>query len=355
MALDQTVQLADAVATAVAEQRRLRIVGHDSKQQWQWPNADAEPLDLTHHSGVIDYQPTELVITARGGTALAELNQVLAEQGQKLASEPPLLGAEPNQGTLAGAVACGFSGPARPWGGSLRDAVLGVELLNGRGEVLQFGGQVMKNVAGYDASRLQAGAWGSLGVLLNVSLRVQPLEACTQTVQFSMSAVAANQFARTLAQKNLPLTADCWVDGRYYLRLAGHAKTVAQALEFVGGSAIGDDAAAEFWQQLRDQQQNFFQSAQAPQLWRLITPPAAPLPDMAEQQMLLEWQGGLRWLRHNDADFVHSYARQVAGWCWAVGDCQPIDPQQAWLMQRLKRAFDPAAIFASALDFERAN
>ncbi len=346
MVTDQTAELAEAVASAVAENRSLSIVGHGSKKNWQ-PRLRAEPLDLSSHSGVIDYQPTELVLTARSGTPLSELNQVLAEQGQQLASEPPLLGETPSQGTLGGAVACGFSGPARPWGGSLRDAVLGVELLNGKGEVLRFGGQVMKNVAGYDVSRLQAGAWGSLGAMLNVSVRVQPIAAATQTMKLTMDAEQANALARSMAQKHLPMTATCWVDGSYYLRLSGHAGTVAQGLEPLSGELVDADLAAAFWQKVRDQQHEFFTSTQSKRLWRVIAPPAAPLPNCTED-LLLEWQGGLRWLRHDDADFVQDYARQVGGWCWAMGEAQPIDAAQSLLMRRLKSAFDPADVFVSA-------
>jgi glycolate oxidase FAD binding subunit len=355
MAQDQTSVLVDAVRAAVTENQRLRIVGHGSKNAWQQVSTAAEQLDLSSHTGVIDYQPTELVVTARAGTALSELNQVLAEHGQQLASEPPLLGAALVQGTLGGAVASGFSGSARPWGGSLRDAVLGVELLNGRGDVLRFGGQVMKNVAGYDVSRLQAGAWGSLGALLNISVRVQPIEAHTLTLSLAMPAEQANALTRKLAQKNLPLTAVCWAAGRLYLRLAGHKNTVTEALGSLDGSTLDADTAKEFWQQIRDQQHSFFTAPNAGQLWRVVTPPAAPLPDLADNQLMLDWQGGLRWLRVDDAEFVHDYAQKVRGWCWAVGAAMPIDALQARLMKRLKDAFDPAGVFDSALDFTRAN
>ena len=353
MSGDQTAELAAAVASAVAENRPLFIAGHGSKKAWQ-PELQAEPLDLATHTGVIDYQPTELVVTTRGGTPLSELNQVLAEQGQQLASEPPLLGAAVKQGTVGGAVASGFSGPARPWGGSLRDAVLGVELLNGKGEVLRFGGQVMKNVAGYDVSRLQAGAWGSLGAMLNISLRVQPIAAATQTMKLDLDVEQANALAREMAQKHLPLTATCWVNGSYYLRLSGHADTVTQGLKPLSGQLIDADAAAVFWQAIRDQQHKFFATAQAKPLWRVVTPPAAPLPDFTGE-LLLEWQGGLRWLRHDNADVVRDYALKVGGWCWAVGQLQPIDVAQARLMQRLKHAFDPTDVFVSTLDFSSAN
>ena len=176
--------------------------------------------------GVIDYQPTELVVTTRSGTPLSELNQSISRARSAIGQRTTIAWETPSQGTLGGAVACGFSGPARPWGGSLRDAVLGVELLNGKGEVLRFGGQVMKNVAGYDVSRLQAGAWGSLGAMLNISVRVQPIAAATQTMKLTMDAEQANALARQMAQKHLPMTATCWVTGSYYLRLSGHADTV---------------------------------------------------------------------------------------------------------------------------------
>ena len=367
MAADLSAQIISSVKDAHASEQSLVISGQGSKSAWL-PDAvigAGGSLDVTGHSGIQAYQPEELVITARAGTSLEEINAVLAAEGQMLACDPPRF--QPTQadgvvgdnagGTLGGVVATGLSGPGRPWSGAVRDAILGVELVNGKGEYLKFGGQVMKNVAGYDVSRLQAGAWGNLGVLASISIRVHPVWQDQCTLVFRMSAEQAQQKCLRLAQQNLPLQGSCWQDGVLSLRLGGHASGVAGAKLALSGEVLQGGIDLEYWANLRDHKADFFQqqlSSQMPgakKIWRLVVPSAAPLPGswLNADDLLIEWGGGLRWLRHDDDAAVVAYAKSVGGWCWAKGELMPIDPVQGRYMGELKRAFDPKNIFLSPM------
>ena len=367
MAADLSAQIISSVKDAHASEQSLVISGQGSKSAWL-PDAvigAGGSLDVTGHSGIQAYQPEELVITARAGTSLEEINAVLAAEGQMLACDPPRF--QPTQadgvvgdnagGTLGGVVATGLSGPGRPWSGAVRDAILGVELVNGKGEYLKFGGQVMKNVAGYDVSRLQAGAWGNLGVLASISIRVHPVWQDQCTLVFQMSAEQAQQKCLRLAQQNLPLQGSCWQDGVLSLRLGGHASGVAGVKLALSGEVLQGGIDLEYWANLRDHKADFFQqqlSSQMPgakKIWRLVVPSAAPLPGswLNADDLLIEWGGGLRWLRHDDDAAVVAYAKSVGGWCWAKGELMPIDPVQGRYMSELKRAFDPKNIFLSPM------
>jgi glycolate oxidase FAD binding subunit len=371
MAADLSAQIISSVKDAHASEQSLVISGQGSKSAWL-PDAvigAGGSLDVTGHSGIQAYQPEELVITARAGTSLEEINAVLAAEGQMLACDPPRF--QPTQadgvvgdnagGTLGGVVATGLSGPGRPWSGAVRDAILGVELVNGKGEYLKFGGQVMKNVAGYDVSRLQAGAWGNLGVLASISIRVHPVWQDQCTLVFQMSAEQAQQKCLRLAQQNLPLQGSCWQDGVLSLRLGGHASGVAGAKLALSGEVLQGGIDLEYWANLRDHKADFFQqqlSSQMPgakKIWRLVVPSAAPLPGswLNADDLLIEWGGGLRWLRHDDDAAVVAYAKSVGGWCWAKGELMPIDPVQGRYMGELKRAFDPKNIFLSPMTLKQ--
>ncbi len=175
------------VEAAIADRTPLAIIGGGSKQ-FMGRSIQAEDFDVGAHQGIVSHEPSELVVTVRAGTPLEILETALAERGQMLPFEPPRFG---ERATIGGTIACGISGPRRPYAGAARDFVLGVKLLNGRGEILRFGGQVMKNVAGYDISRLMTGAMGTLGALLEVSLKVLPTPAATQTVSFETAPAAA--------------------------------------------------------------------------------------------------------------------------------------------------------------------
>ena len=358
----------EQIKTASVDQKKLTIQGHGSKANWQPPARSDDVLALSDHAGILQYEPEELVLTARAGTTLAEINAVLTERQQMIASEPPQLshdivnyyaGTDTDSGTLGGAVACGLSGPGRPWLGAIRDAVLGVELINGDGEYLKFGGQVMKNVAGYDVSRLQAGAWGALGVMSVISLRVQPCFANEQTLHGEMSACQALALCAKLGVRNLPITGTAWIGGQLHIRLAGNDSGVAAASSALAEFGLqGHAGNPDLWRQLRDQGHEFFQKQPTRQrnaqtLWRLVTPPAAVMPDFLSnlnQDALVLWGGGLRWVYHDDAQAVADYSRQVGGWYWAVGETMPIDPMQRQIMAQLASAFDPNGVFACPLD-----
>jgi glycolate dehydrogenase FAD-binding subunit len=339
---DQSQQIADAVKAAKPG-APLRIVGSGTKNFYgRAPRG--EPLSVAEHRGVVSYEPTELVLTARAGTPLSEIEETLGARGQMLAFEPPHFG-EP--ATLGGAIACGFSGPARPYRGSARDFVLGVKLVNGKGEILSFGGQVMKNVAGYDLSRLMVGALGTLGVLLEVSLKVLPRPDAECTLVFEATAGEAIERVVAWSAQPIPLSAACYADNTLYIRLSGYEQTIRAAHARLGGDEYrqGD----EFWQALREQRLRFFQT-DAP-LWRLSVPPAAAPPDLPGD-WLIDWGGAQRWLKTPaPAADVWAAARRAGGHATLFRDgdragevFQPLAAPLAQLHRRLKQAFDPNGV-----------
>lgn len=298
----------------------LRIVGHGSKAAVLGSLSEGEALDTTVWAGIESYQPEELVVTVRAGTALADLEAALQEQGQCLPFAPPRIA---GLGTVGGAVASGLSGPTRPWWGSLRDAVLGVTLINGLGEALQFGGQVMKNVAGYDVSRLQAGALGAFGVIANVSLRVRPLPAVDEAYQMALPAGEAVAVMRDWCRRPLPLAGLCWHAGVLRWRLAGHSEAVTAAARQLGG----EPADAQFWQQLSNYGLPLWHEAP---LWRQYCPPATA----AGGESLIDWAGALRW----------SAAPASTG-AVRFGSTPPQPAHTLALARRIKAAFDPQNLF----------
>jgi glycolate oxidase FAD binding subunit len=300
MSQDLTQSLADRVAAAQAAGSALRIQGGGSKT-WLGRRVAGEGLAVAGHRGILSYEPTELVITARAGTPLAEIKAALAERGQWLAFEPPHFDGQPDPdhrpgggsgATLGGTIACGLSGPARPYAGAARDFVLGVRIINGRGEVLRFGGEVMKNVAGYDLSRLMVGAQGTLGVLLEVSLKVLPRPATDLTLALELTAGEAIDRFNRWAGQPLPLSAACHDGERAYVRLAGSEAAVRAACARLGGEAVG--AGADFWRGVRELSHAFFRSPEP--LWRLSVPPTAPHDPRLGRQFI-DWGGALRWVR----------------------------------------------------------
>jgi FAD/FMN-containing dehydrogenases len=320
--------------------RALRIVGGDTKA-WLGEPCTGERLDLSAHRGIVHYAPEELVLSARAGTPLRDIEDCLAERGQILAFEPPHLGAA---ATLGGTLACGLSGPRRVAAGAARDFVLGVRILDGRGRVLRFGGEVIKNVAGYDLSRLMVGAHGGLGVILEASLKVLPRPMVETTRVLDLDAAAAVAHYAGLAAQPWPLSAGAWMDGRFYLRLSGSADGVAAAIRHIGGEELPEGA--RFWSELREQRLAFFD---APRIWRLSLPPAAPSPAL-DGVWLLDWGGAQRWLA-GAGDGVHQAASALGGhavlWRGAVaGEARraPLPTPLFELHQRLKAALDPAGI-----------
>lgn len=305
-------------------------------------------LDTRGHRGIVAYEPTELVVTAKCGTPLAEIESVLAEKGQCLPFEPPRLAAD---STIGGVVAAGLSGPRRASAGSVRDYVLGVKLLDGSARELNFGGQVMKNVAGYDVSRLIAGSLGTLGVMLEVSLKVQPQSVAAVSLRFGMSQAEALDRLNRWRGQPLPIVASAWADGALTLRLAGARAAVEAAQEKLGGEKVGADGTA-FWDGLRDQALPFFSAAT---LWRVSLPATAPALDLPGEQ-IVEWGGAQRWLQSDaPAETVRAAAaanggsatlyRALAELKDRVGAFPPLPAPLLALHRNLKAAFDPRGIF----------
>ena len=339
---DEERALAAQVAAACESRSPLMIVGGGSKA-FLGRKSSGQRLELTGHRGIVEYEPTELVLTARAGTRLEQIEEALAEHDQMLAFEPPHFGPT---ATLGGTVASGLSGPRRPYAGAVRDFVLGIKLINGRGEVLQFGGRVMKNVAGYDLSRLMAGAMGTLGVLLEISLKVLPRARESRTLRFEMPAANAVQQMNEWAGQPLPLSGACHHQRTLWLRLSGTPSGVRAAAERLGGEP-GDDCPP--WTDLCEQRLAFF-ADRAP-LWRISLPPACP-PLSLSGETLIDWGGGLRWLK-SDAPLseVRACAERCGGHAtlFRHGDraaprFHPLSQPVASLHARLKRAFDPAGI-----------
>jgi glycolate oxidase FAD binding subunit len=339
---DRAEELLGRVRQAAAAASPLRIVGHDTKA-FMGRRAAGAAVSTAGHTGLIEYEPTELVVAARSGTPLAELQDMLQQNGQWLGCEPPDFGGA----TLGGTLACNQSGPARPWLGSIRDHVLGVRLVNGRGEHLRFGGRVMKNVAGYDVSRLQAGAMGTLGLITEVTLRVFPLPEYRATAVLAVDAGAALEIMSDESRKGGPLDGACWVDGRLYLRYSGFEAAVTERLRQRGGETLQQDSA--FWAGLREQQQDFF-AGDAP-LWRISCRSAAA--QAGEGEWLLDWGGAQRWLRGaGEWPRLQSLAEGMDGQLslFRGGDragevLHPRTPAQRRLHLALKQTFDPQGIF----------
>ena len=354
-------ELVERVRAAAADGTPLCIAGRGTKAFYGGASV-GEPLRTTGLTGISSYEPTELVITARAGTPLVELEAALAEQGQHLPFEPPRFaagGVHGGGGTVGGMVASGLSGPARASAGSLRDHVLGATLLNGRAEVLSFGGQVIKNVAGYDVSRLLAGSMGVLGVLLEVSIKVLPLAPARATLRFEFDEDEALEHLHRWGGKPLPIQASAWWNGMLLLRLAGARAAVNAALAALGGERVDEALALRFWNGLRDHEDEFFARVRAAvaghpagALWRLSVPQTAA-PFKLPGAQLIEWGGAQRWwCTTADAHSVREAAARVGGHAtlWRGGDrtrgvFAPLDAPLARIHRELKREFDPQNLF----------
>ena len=339
------------IRAAVAARSPLRIRGGGTKDFYGQVLA-GEVLDTTPCQGIVDYDPTELVVTVRAGTRLAHVERTMRAEGQMLACEPPRFGEE---ATIGGFVASGLSGPRRPYAGAVRDLVLGVRIVDGKGDDLRFGGRVMKNVAGFDVARLMTGALGTLGVITEVSLRCMPMPKAETTRVFQCSADEAIRLANEWGGKPLPVTATAYHAGRLAVRLSGAASAVEAAVTKIGGMALpGNDHGGAFWRSVKEQTQPFFLAAAAPgaALWRLSVKPTAPFTDLDGEQ-LIEWGGALRWLRTGEpATAVRERARALGGHATLFrggdrsrGVFTPLAAPIAAIHQRLKDEFDPARIF----------
>lgn len=332
--------LTDRVRQAREAKTPLAIHGGSSKS-FYGGEIHGDALDLRPYTGIIDYEPKELVLTVRAGTTLAEIEAAMEAEGQMLPFEPPYYA---DTATIGGTVAAGLSGPRRPYTGAVRDFVLGARIINGRGEDLSFGGRVIKNVAGYDVSRLMTGALGTLGVLLDLSFKVLPRPADETTLRFEMDEATAIRRFNEWAGKPLPISATSWHDGVAMLRLSGATAGVKAAREKLGGEPMGD--ARDFWRQLRDQRAEFFQGTEP--LWRLSLPStSAPL--ALDLPQLMEWGGALRWVKGTvDAKVLRNQVTAAGGHATlfrhgdkSVGVFHPLQPVLAKIHRNLKTAFDP--------------
>ncbi|MFG6177630.1 glycolate oxidase subunit GlcE [Halomonas sp. THAF12] len=342
---DATQELGERIRQADAEGTPLHIIGGDTKA-FYGRQVEGQALSTREHRGITTYDPVELIVSARAGTPLAELEATLAEQGQMLPFEPPHFGAG---ATVGGMVAAGLSGPRRPWAGAVRDFVLGIRMIDRHGRSLRFGGEVMKNVAGYDLSRLAVGAQGTLGLVAEVSLKVLPRPAARHGLRLPMSREEARQRLAEWGRRPLPISAAAWQDGALNLRLEGGAGSVAATRREFGGDDLEDD----YWGSLRELHLPFFDGTDPRPLWRLSLPQRAQLDieGLDEDAMLHDWAGAQRWLKSDlDAGTLRDGVTRAGGHatCLAPGAAEPFTPLAPPLVkyhQRLKAELDPHGIF----------
>jgi glycolate oxidase FAD binding subunit len=336
---------AEAIRAAAAGGGRLRLRGGGTKDFYGQSLA-GEVLDLRAHAGIVAYDPTELVITARCGTPLAEVEAALAAERQMLPFEPPHFGAA---ATIGGVVAAGLSGPRRAAAGAVRDFVLGVRMMDGHGAELEFGGRVMKNVAGYDVSRLMAGSLGTLGVILEVSLKVLPAPVAEATLKLELPEARAIEMLNAWAARPLPISATALADGELGVRLSGAAAAVRAARGKLGGELVDAERGRGYWAGVREQADPFFAGDEP--LWRLAVPSTTPPLALGGRQ-LVEWSGGLRWLKGGaDARTIRDRVSRAGGHATlfrggdkSVGVFQPLAPAVATIHRRLKAEFDPHGV-----------
>ncbi len=337
---DISSSIAERIRHAAQAGTPLAIRGGGSKAFYGGA-VQGEALDVSAHRGIIDYEPRELVLTVRAGTALTEVEAALQAENQMLPFEPPHFG---GSATIGGAVACGLSGPRRPYAGAVRDFVLGARIVSGKGEDLSFGGRVIKNVAGYDVSRLMCGALGTLGVLLDLSFKVLPQPAQELTLRHEFDEATAIRKFNEWAGQPLPISATSWQDGVAYVRLSGARAGVAAARAKLGGEGV--EGAAAHWLSLRDQRAAFFAAGEP--MWRLSVPSTCAPLDLAPNT-LIEWGGALRWISgHHDAPSLRRRVAEAGGHATlfrggdkSAGVFHPLDPVLARIHRNLKAAFDP--------------
>lgn len=339
--MDDSATLLEQVNQALQNATPLRIQGSNSKA-FLGRIVAGEVLDTRTHRGIVSYDPTELVITARCGTPLSELAEVLDDAQQMLACEPPSFGED---ATVGGMIACGLSGPRRPWSGSVRDFVLGTRVITGHGKHLRFGGEVMKNVAGYDLSRLMVGSYGALGVVTEVSLKVLPKPRQCLSISLEMDSDRALLRLVEWGQQPLPISAACHDGRRLHLRLEGGEGSVAAAHDRLGGELLD----ASYWADLNEHRLGFFDEDQP--LWRLSLPHNTPRLSLPGIQ-LIDWGGAQRWLKSEaQASLIREIVGEVGGHvtCYSHGLIDsPFQPLPAALMhyhQNLKQQLDPRGIF----------
>ena len=339
---DIKADLASKVQDAFHSKRLLRIEAGNSKQ-FYGRKIQGDVLSVLSHAGISEYEPSELYITARCGTSINEIENIIDNENQMLPFEPPHFG---SAATFGGMIAAGLSGPRRVSHGAVRDCVLGVEVINGKGEVLQFGGKVMKNVAGYDVSRLMCGAMGTLGILTNITLRLMPKPMCEQTIAISINSVDAILKMNEMANTPLPITATFYDGNVLYIRNSGSLSTVEKCAEMIGGDYI--DGSNLFWTSVREHTHEFFLT-ESP-LWRISVPSNTKSLNI-EGNYVMEWNGALRWYKTDSSpDAIRTEAERVGGHaCLFRGGhsddvFHPLSHAMQKINRKLKQAFDPAEI-----------
>ena len=343
MSDDFIPSLCQRIADAAAAKRALRIRGGGTKD-FYGAEMRGDVCDVAPYRGIVAYEPKELVLTVRAGTPLAEVEAALAAERQMLPFEPPHFGAG---ATIGGTVAAGLSGPRRAYAGAARDFVLGTRIVNGKGEDLAFGGRVIKNVAGYDVSRLMTGALGTLGVITEISFKVLPRPPAEATLAFELAEADAIANANHWAGQPLPVSATAWQDGVLRVRLSGAETAVHAARAKLGGEAIAD--AGTYWSDVREHRLPFFRSDLP--LWRVSVPQTAQALTLDRPQ-LIEWGGGLRWVSGGlDPLMVRTAAERAGGHATlfrggdkSIGVFHPLKPALDKIHRRLKAAFDPAGV-----------
>ena len=336
------MELQERIRAAYEKGTPLRITGSGSKD-FLGPHCDGEKISTLESTGIVSYQPEELFITAKAGTSLHEIEAVLAEKGQQFPFEPPAYG---EAATLGGTIACGLSGPARPWKGAARDFVLGSRVINGKGELLRFGGEVIKNVAGYDVSRLMCGAFGTLGLLTELSIKVVPVPQKSVTLSMELARAGALARVTEVSRQPWPISAAAWHQGILRIRLSGAEAAVNHAVASLGGELSEDSG---FWKYVREQSHPFFRSSTP--LWRLSLPQATPAIDLPGEE-LIDWGGSQRWLlSEEDGNRIRNIASEAGGHATAFRNppgpddaFMPLAPAMLSLHRRIKQAFDPKSI-----------
>ncbi len=334
-AYDDSERLIDAVQVARTRGEGIRLQGHGSKNFLSTPNlrrTQGNILSTLDHTGVINYSPDELVMTVRAGTTLSEIEDLLNEEEQIFPADPPCYG---GQGTIGGAIAAGISGPGRPWLGAVRDAILGIEIVNGLGERLNFGGQVMKNVAGYDISRLMVGAYGTMGIILSVSLKVLPRPQCVRTLRKEMPVEKLQEFMARFFREPLPLSATYYEPDMLWVRLSGSEESVSDAVSRLD---MDEDIDGAFWYRLRDQEHSFFLTEKP--LWKVSLPRGFDPKKIPESwDYVSEWGGAQVWCRNDEVQGLRETA--------SINSFRNIEngsEKQTVYSERLKKAFDPDGI-----------
>lgn len=337
-------QIIEAIKQASVRKMPVKIIGGNSKS-FYGRKIEGEELDVSAYKNIVSYEPTELVVTARCGTPISEVEALLAGQNQMLPFEPPHFA---ESATVGGTIVCGLSGPARPYTGSVRDYVLGVRMINGKGEDLTFGGQVMKNVAGFDVSRLMTGTLGTLGVILEVSFKLLPKPEATITIQQECDQQQAITLMNKLAGQALPLSAACYEQGKLSFRLSGFSSAIESARKEIGGELLPNDDA--YWRSIKEHEHDYFVGDKS--LWRIAVPPATEPLDLCGD-CFIEWGGAQRWFRSDlpakqIREVVHAQKGHATLFRHGndyVDVFSPLSPEIKKIHQRLKESFDPDGIF----------